>query len=422
VWSTSDPVSRVGASIAIILIAAKLGGDMATRLRQPSVLGELVAGILLGGLPFSFIEGLRTDASVDMLARIGVLVLLFDVGLDSTVRDVMRVGLASTRIALFGTVGTLLCGWVAARLAMPGSGTLVHLFVAAAITATSIGVSARVLKDAGSSSSREAHTILGAAVLDDILGLVVLAIVSVAVVRVGAGTVTAWSVVWLVGKTVGFLAAALIVGVKLSPVVFRASARLRTDGALIAAGLSFCFILAWASDLVGLAPIVGAFAAGLILEESHSAKFVERGEPSLRERMEPISSWVVPIFFVLMGMRADFGALRHPATLLLALALAVAAVVGKLACALGAPPGVDRVAIALAMMPRGEVSLVFASLGLSLRVDGRALLDTRQYSALVTVVVLTTLLTPLALRWRWGRRGSVEATPAIGRLTPPDAR
>jgi Kef-type K+ transport system membrane component KefB len=177
----------------------------------------------------------------------------------------------------------------------------------------------------------------------------------------------------------------------------------------MATGLSFCFLLAWASDLAGLAPIVGAFAAGLILDDSHSAKFVERGERSLRERMEPISSWLVPIFFVLMGMRADFGVLRHPATLLLVVALLVAAVLGKLACALGAPRGVDRLAIALAMMPRGEVTLVFASLGLVLHLGSRPLLDAGQYSALVSVVVLTTLMTPLALRCRWSKRVAIEA-------------
>jgi Kef-type K+ transport system membrane component KefB len=317
------------------------------------------------------------------------------------VRDVMRVGVASTRVALFGSVGTLLCGWVAARLAMPESGTVVHVFVAAALTATSLGVSARVMKDSGNSGTREAHTILGAAVLDDVIGLVVLAIVSAVVAQGGAGTVTVWSVGWLIGKTVGFLAIALLVGVTMSPRVFRASAQLRTDGALMATALSFCFLLAWASDLVGLSPIIGAFAAGLILDDSHSAKFVERGERSLRDRLEPVSSWLVPIFFCLMGMRADLTVLGHPATLLLVIALVLAAILGKLACALGAPRGVDRLAIALAMMPRGEVTLVFASLGLALRVGGRAMLDARQYSALVSVVILTTLVTPLALRWRW---------------------
>jgi Kef-type K+ transport system membrane component KefB len=279
---------------------------------------------------------------------------------------------------------------------MPRSSTLVHLFIASAITATSIGISARVLKDAGAARSREGHTILSAAVLDDILGLIALAIVTATVTRTAqGGTVTPAAVGWLVVKTVGFLALAVLGGPGLSRALFLLTARLRTSGALLATGLSFCFVLAWASNAIGLAPIVGAFTAGLILEESHSARFVERGEASLSNRMEPISSWLVPIFFVLMGMHADFSALAHPRTLLLVLLLAVAAVVGKLACALGAPRGSNRLAIAIGMIPRGEVSLVFANLGLSLGV-----LDAGQYSALVTVVVLTTLVTPAALRGR----------------------
>ena len=419
-WSTSDPVSRLGLFVAVVLVAAKVGGDVASRLDQPSVLGELVVGILIGSLPFGFIHELRASEGLDMLARIGVLILLFEVGLESTVGEVMRVGVASTRVAVAGSLGSLLFGWLAARLGMPGSTPLVQLFVAASIMATSIGISARVLRDAGASRTLEAHTILGAAVLDDILGLVVLALVSSAVVHVHGGGVTGWSVLWLVTKTLGFLAVALAVGVKLSPLVFRETARLRTGGALLAVGLSFCFVLAWASDVIGLAPIVGAFAAGLILEESHSAAFVGRGERSLRELIEPISSWLVPIFFVLMGMRADFRALGDPATILLVGALVAAAVAGKLACAPVAPRGADRVAIALGMMPRGEVSLVFANLGLSLHVGGRPLLDTRQYAALVTVVVLTTLGTPPALRWRLRRasRGGDRSRAAAD--IPPD--
>ena len=413
-WSTSDPVSRLALYVAVILVAAKLGAELASRLKQPAVLGELVVGIALGSLSLSFFRDLRTDAGIDMLARLGVLVLLFEVGLESTVHEVMRVGIASMRVAVLGTVGTLLAGLVAARLAMPGSGTLVHVFVAAAITATSVGVSARVLKDAGASRSPEAHTILGAAVLDDVLGLVVLSIVTTAVVHAGVSAVTPGEVVWLVAKTLAFLALALLAGVKLSPKIFRVTARLRTSGALLAAGLSFCFVLAWASDIVGLAPIVGAFAAGLILDDSHSAQFVQRGEPSLGERIEPIASWLVPIFFVLIGMRADFRALADPSTLVLVLALTAASVAGKLACAAAAPRGTDRIAIALGMVPRGEVTLVFANLGLSLQIGGRPLLDGRQYSALVTVVVLTTLVTPPALRWRL-QRLSLRAPPHVTR-------
>jgi Kef-type K+ transport system membrane component KefB len=389
-----DPVARLALSIALVLAAAKLGGEIAVRMKQQAVLGEMLAGALLGSIRLPFVEGLKTDPGLEMLAHLGVLILLFEVGLESTVRDVLRVGFASARVALLGTIGTLVCGWAAAAVAMPQSSTLVHLFVAAAITATSIGISARVLKDAGAARSQEGHTILSAAVIDDVLGLVALAIVTGMVTRSAEGAaITPWAVIWLVVKTFGFLALAVLAGAKLSPALFRLTARLRTSGALLATGLSLCFVLAWASSAIGLAPIVGAFTAGLILEESHSAHFVQRGEAPLTIRVEPISSWLVPTFFVLMGMHSDFSALAHPRTLLLVLLLAVAAVVGKLACALGAPRGSNRLAIALGMIPRGEVSLVFANLGQSI-----GLLDAGQYSALVTVVIVTTLVTPAALR------------------------
>jgi Kef-type K+ transport system membrane component KefB len=403
-----DPVSQLGLSVALILAVAKVGGDLASRLGQPPVLGELLGGVVLGSIQLPFFVEMRTDPSVDILARLGVLILLFQVGLDSTVRDVLRVGAASLSVALLGTVGTLVAGWAAAALVLPQGTTLLHLFLGASITATSIGISARVLRDSGAARSREAHTILGASVLDDVLGLVVLAIVSGAVARATAGhLVDGWAVAWIVGKTLLFLTGAIVLGVRLSPLLFRLTSRLRTDGALVATGLAFCFVLAWASNAIGLAPIVGAFTAGLILEESHSARFVARGEQSLAERMEPISSWLVPIFFVLMGMRADFRALLgHPSAILLAGALGVAAIVGKLACALGAQRGTDRIAVALGMLPRGEVSLVFANLGLSL-----GLLEPATYAALVTVILLTTLVTPGLLRRRLGAVAALRPSP-----------
>lgn len=404
----SDPVSRLGLGIAIILVAAKLGGEVAIRLKQSSVLGELLAGILLGTLPLRFFTEMRVDPYVDMLARLGVLVLLFQVGLESTVREVVQVGGPSAAVAVLGTVGTLVAAGAAAVLALPHASLLVQAFVAASMTATSIGISARVLRDSGASRRREAHAILGASVIDDVIGLVVLAILTGIVAHRATGAaLTPWCVVWLVVKTLGFLALAIVLGMRLSGPLFRLTARLRGSGALLATGLSFCFVLAWASNAIGLSPIVGAFTAGLILEESHSATFVERGEPSLAERMEPISAWLVPMFFVLMGMRADLRALLHPQTLLLAAVLTAGALVGKLACALGAPRGTDRLAVAFGMLPRGEVSLVFANLGLSM-----AILDGGQYSALVTAVVLTTLVTPAALRSRLAR------TSQAGRPVP----
>lgn len=395
---SADPVARLGLSIAIILTVAKVGGDLATRARQPAVLGELLGGLLLGSIPLPLFAQLRTDPDVDLLARLGVLVLLFEVGLEATVRDVMRVGASAAAVAVLGTLGTLAAGLGAITLVQPHGSVPLHLFLAASLTATSIGIGARVLQDLGASRTREAHTILGASVIDDVLGLVVLAIASGAMKQSGGGQVAPGAVVLRLLETMAFLAGAIFIGVKLSPALFRLTSRLHTPGALVATGLSFCFVLAWASDLVGLSPIVGAFTAGLVLEESHSARFVQRGEPSLSERMEPISSWLVPIFFVLVGMRADVRAMGDGGSLLLTAALLVAAVVGKLACALGAPRGSDRLVIALGMMPRGEVSLVFASLGLSLH-----LLNNGLYATIVTVVIATTLVTPPALRMRLAR-------------------
>ena len=302
----SDPVSQVGLSVAILLAVAKIGGDIATRLRQPAVLGELLGGIVLGSIPLQLLVQLRTDASVDMLARLGVLILLFQVGLDSTVRDVVRVGVSSAAVAVLGTAGTLLAGWGAATLVLPHASLLLRLFFAAALTATSIGISARVLKDAGAARRPEALTILGASVLDDILGLVVLAIVSSAVTHAAAGRRADLANVAGSSARPSSSSRGRSSREKLSPLLFRLTAKLRTEGALVATGLAFCFVLAWASDAIGLAPIVGAFTAGLILEESHSARFVARGE---RLAVGPDGAHLVvarAVFFVLMGMRADF--------------------------------------------------------------------------------------------------------------------
>ena len=208
---------------------------------------------------------------------------------------------------------------------------------------------------------------------------------------------------WLLAKTLALLATAVAVGVRVTPRIFGAAARLRTPGALLAVGLSFCFLFSWGAEKLGLAPIIGAFAAGLVLEELHSERFVARGEKPLTELVEPISDFLVPIFFVEMGLRADVSAFLHPKTLALAGLLTVAAVLGKLACGAGVAPGVgarrtSRLSVALGMMPRGEVTLIYASLGRRMNV-----LDRDAYSAIVVVVVLTTVLTPTLLKWSFAR-------------------
>jgi Kef-type K+ transport system membrane component KefB len=198
---------------------------------------------------------------------------------------------------------------------------------------------------------------------------------------------------------------AIVLGTWLTPTWFRQAARLRTDGALLAIGLCFCFFLAWAASSIGLASLVGAFAAGLVLEDAHSAMFVQRGERSLGELLHPMTSFLVPVFFVLVGFRSNLGTFAHPSLLAIPAALAVAAVLSKLVCALGVVHrGVSRLTVALGMIPRGEVALVFAALGRALTVGRTPLLDDRAYTAIVVVVILTTLVTPPALKWSLGGR------------------
>lgn len=404
----SDPVAAVVLSLAIILVAAKLGGDLATRLDQPSVLGELVVGVVLGNLTlvgFSGLDHITDDASIDMLARLGVLILLFEVGLESTVAQMLKVGLSSFVVATLGVVAPFALGWGVGAWLLPQSSIYVHAFLGATLCATSVGITARVLKDLGRSQSNEARVILGAAVIDDVLGLVILSVVTGAVVAADQGASLSYpDVGWTLGKATIFLVGSLALGVYLSPKLFSLASRLRSRGVLLAMGLAFCFLLSWLANAIGLAPIVGAFAAGLILEDLHYRDFVDRGEHSLEELIHPISSFLVPVFFVLMGMRTDLLSFAQPGVLGLAAALTLAAIVGKQACSLGViGTGVDRLSIGIGMIPRGEVGLIFANVGVALVVGGERVVDEATFAAAVVMVIVTTMVTPPALRWSLGR-------------------
>jgi Kef-type K+ transport system membrane component KefB len=415
--TTADDVGRLAFALTVILGAAMAGGHLAARLGQPAVLGELLAGVVLGSVPaVAWLHAIALDPHVDILARVGMLLLLFEVGLELSVGDLFLVGASSLLVAMIGTTVSFVAGTLAASLLLPGAQLPVRLFLGTAITATSVGITARVLRDARASRSAEARVILGAAVVDDVLALV------------GLGAVTVWatgsadavasqpaSIGALVAKTGGFLVLAVVLGARFTPQWFRRAAQLRTSGALLGLGLSFCFFLSWAASALGLAALVGAFAAGLVLEESHSEPFVRRGERPLGELLQPMTTFLVPVFFVLVGFRMNVGVLLNPAVLGLTLGLLAAAVLGKLACVAGVVTrGLSRVSVALGMMPRGEVTLVFAALGRTLRVGGTPLLDDRGYAALVGVVILTTLVTPPALKWSLSRQNP-------GRLTQPAA-
>ena len=407
--SYGDRLAPVVLALAVILAAAKLGGDAAERVGQPAVLGELVAGVFVGNLTLlgvDWFQFITANATIGVLAQLGAVILLFEVGLESTVRDMMQVGFRSFVVAVLGVVAPWALGWWVGALLLPDHSVYVHAFLGAVLTATSVGITARVLKDLGHAQSPEARIIMGAAVIDDVLGLVVLAAVAAVIAAADSGAGLSYSALALVfGKALVFLVGALSLGVLLSPRLFSFASRLRGRGVLLATALVFCFTLAWLASAIGLAPIVGAYAAGLILEDLHYRELAVKEDRQLEDLIRPISSFLVPVFFVVMGMRVDLSALLRPEILGLAAALTVAAIVGKQACALGALGSrLDWLSIGIGMIPRGEVGLIFANIGLTLVVRGEHIIDAATYSAVVIMVMLTTLITPPALKWSLSKR------------------
>ena len=396
--------------LVVILIAAKLGGSLFERFGQSAVLGELLVGILLGNLShfgITLFKDLATLPTIDLLAQLGVLFLLFTVGLESDVAQMAKVGASALLVATLGVIMPMVLGWSTSRLFFPGHDPLTHWFVGATLAATSVGITARVLGDLKRMDSSEGRIILGAAVIDDVLGLIVLAAMTGIIAAVNSGgQFQTMDLVIICAKAVGFLAAAIVVGRWVSKVAFRFASRLRGQGLLLSFALAFCFLLAVLAQAAGLAPIVGAFAAGLVLDEVHYADLKARDfhKRDIAELLEPLSHFLVPIFFVLMGLRVDLSVFGNVGVLGFAGVLTVAAVVGKQACSLGVlEKGVDKIAVGLGMIPRGEVGLIFAQIGATLFVHGERVVDDAHFSAVVVMVVLTTVLTPPLLVWRLRR-------------------
>lgn len=382
------------AAVALVIAAAQAGGVVAARLRQPRVLGELAAGLAIGSLSLFGVhrlEFLKTDPAVDAVSRAAVIVLMFQASLESTIGEMKKLGAAALLVAVCGVAGSFVAALLALHLLLASAAGFVQMFVAASLIATSVGITARVFRDLGHSRSTTAHLILAAAVFDDVLALVVLAVMS------GSG-----SVPLVIVKASAFLVGGLTIGKFVSPRLLSLASRSMAP-VLLGAALAFCFAMAWLASLFGLAPIVGAFAAGLAVEHSHYHDFITRRERTLDDLLAPLASWLVPVFFVVIGIRTDLSGLMRPAVLVLAAALTAAAIMGKQLCAIGARAArgqVDRVAVALGMMPRGEVTLIFANLGAAIVVAGRPVIDGDTFLALVITVIATTLLTPLALKWR----------------------
>lgn len=404
----TSPVISVLLALAMIILAAKIGGDIMVRLRQPEVLGELIVGTLLGNLSllgFQTFHFLRQDLVLEMLSELGVILLLFEVGLHTTIPDMLRVGGSAFLVAVLGVVVPFFLGWGVGAYFLPQAESLVHVYLGATLTATSVGITARVLSDLKRLMTDEAKIVLGAAVIDDVLGLMVLATVGgiIAAAETGKG-LALHSIAQVLGLSLGFLLVAVTLGRVLVPYYFRLVARLRSEGILLATSLAMCFGFAYLAGIAGLAPIVGAFIAGLILEPIHYQELSARYEDvSIEELISPLVNFLVPVFFVTMGARVNLLDFARGDILAFALVLTLAAIVGKQVCGLGVlKKGVDRIAVGFGMIPRGEVGLIFASIGASLTLHGKPVIDSATYGAVVIMVVLTTLVTPPLIKWRFG--------------------
>jgi Na+:H+ antiporter len=376
--------------LVLVWLAAKAAGEGMERIGQTAVLGELLAGVIIG----PGVLGLVHESEVlHALAELGVLILLFEVGLESDLGDLLRAGLQATLVALVGVavpfgIGFGVMYWL-------GHPPLVAVFVGATLTATSVGITARVLADLGRLHDAAAKVVLGAAVVDDILGLIILAVVT-GIAQTGSVSIA--SVGLLSGKAVVFLVVAIVVGVRLAPRLLRWVGLMRSRGTLIVYSVVFAVALAAVADLIGLATIIGAFAAGLVLATTERRAHIE-------ERIKPVADLLVPVFFVVVGMKVQ-PAILNPfgqgGVLGVALLLTAVAVTSKLAAGLVVyQRGVRRWPVAVGMVPRGEVGLIFAGTGLAVGVIAQDL-----YSALVVAVMLTTFAAPPWLKALYRERKS----------------
>lgn len=372
-------------SLIAIFAAAKLMGELAERIGQPAVLGELIGGIVVGVSGLHLVD--PHDETIHLLSELGVILLLFLIGLETDLRKLLAVGGASAAVALVGVVVPFGAGYVVG-VAL-GYTAMVSMFLGAALTATSVGITARVLSDLGHLKTKPAEIILGAAVIDDIVGLIMLTVVgSVA----GGEVLSVVGVSRVVAVAFGFVVLAIVIGSYLAPWLIRVISLLRVQKALFFAAAMFAFALAWLAQEVGSALIIGAFAAGLILNRTEKGHQIEK-------EVHDIAQFFIPIFFVSVGAAVDLRSINpfNPETLnyfLIGLLLSVVGIVGKLVSGWGAiGQGVSKMVVGVGMVPRGEVGLIFAQIGLA-----TGLLNAGLYSSVTMMVIVTTFITPPLLR------------------------
>ncbi len=410
--------------LALILMSARLFAPLAQRIGFPAVLGELLLGVLLGNLALfgvGLFETIAKDPIIAFIAELGVIVLLLQIGLETRLADLVRVGVRATAVGVVGiAVPFVLGGVVFGPLLLPGLSQNSYLFLGATLSATSVGITGRVFRDLRKLDTPAARIVLGAAVIDDVLGLVILAVVTS---LVQAGSVSVGEVAGIIAEAVIFLAGAIWLGRRIAPHSSRWLARLDAGPSMLFAQvLATGLAMAWLAHAIGLAPIIGAFAAGLLFEplflkDFRTPRIVQEIEPLMREpesrplmdrlmpilqkhtghqhehMIEPIGYFFVPVFFVLTGMQVDLTTLGDPQIVVIALGITAAAVAGKLAAGLLAGSA-GRWLVGWGMVPRGEVGLIFAMVGKQLGVMSEAM-----FSVIVIMVILTTLITPPVLSW-----------------------
>ncbi len=370
-------------SLVVILVCTRVMVELAIRIGQSAVLGELAAGVLIGGGVLGWVEPTQP---LTLMGEIGIMLLLFEVGLKSDLHSFLKVGWRAAAVAAIGVVTPFLLGY--------GFSLVLHMsqlqavFIGATLTATSVGFSARVLQDLGKLTTPEGNIILGAAVIDDVLGLVILSVIM--------GLAESGTVSWLAAIRTAvlaflFLGVAILIGIRCGHWFTGIVNRMNSRGKLIVAAMVPVLLFGYVAELLHVAALIGAFAAGLVLAKTEHHTHIEG-------TIKPVADIFVPIFFVLVGAAVNpsllnpFNQQNWP-ILLLAAGLTVAAVLGKLAAGLGAGGTVNRLAVGIGMLPRGEVGLIFAGIGLT-----SAIISTAEYGAILLVVTLTTMLAPLLLK------------------------
>ncbi len=418
-------------SLVVIYIASKVGGELSRLLNLPPVLGELIAGVLVGASAFhlivfpengaaatdsvimqalQLIDSITPEAMVDIfesksemisvLAELGVIILLFEIGLESELRELQKVGYQAAIVACVGVAAPFAAG-TAGLMFLFHVSAIPAIFAGAALTATSIGITSKVLSELGHLKSKEGQIIVGAAVIDDVLGIIVLAVVAS---LAKTGEVDMLNVLYLIGSATVFLVGSILLGSLFNKSFVAIADLLKTRGNLVIPAFVFAFFMAFLGNAIHLEAILGAFAAGLVLDETDKRK-------ELDEQVKPIADVFVPIFFVTVGARVDLSVLNpivpeNREGLVIAGFLMIVAIVGKIITGWSfiGEPGINRPAIGIGMIPRGEVGLVFAGIGAA-----SGVLDKPLQAAIIIMVILTTFLAPPLLRVAFGNTPAAEA-------------